>query len=253
MAMGDDNTASPLNQAAMLGLWEANARGRGVQQGLALLGACLPNMARDDLAAISIGQRDGMLLDLHDQLFGSRIECRTDCAGCGTPIEATFDSSEIRFPSCPSTTFTATLDDTIIEARLPDSRDLGAIEGMNDVDEAWRTLAERCVISARSAGKDVPIGDIPHEMIEALDASAAETDPQADIVIGLACPDCGAKAQLPFDIVRQIWARLDHWARAMLAAVDVLAARYGWSEAEILALGPARRQRYLDLIGGEVR
>ncbi|HEX6740508.1 MAG TPA: hypothetical protein VF079_01770, partial [Sphingomicrobium sp.] len=95
--------------------------------------------------------------------------------------------------------------------------------------------------------------ELPHTVREAVEIAAGQADPQADIVLGLACPDCGAEAQLPFDIAHHVWSQLDHWARAMLAAIDALAARYGWGEGEILALGAKRRQHYLDLAAGIAR
>jgi hypothetical protein len=78
-------------------------------------------------------------------------------------------------------------------------------------------------------------------------------DSQAEIVLDMTCPSCAATARLPFDIVGYLWGRLDHWARAMLAAVDAIASRYGWSEAAVLGLSPRRRQSYLDQIAGIAR
>ena len=128
--------------------------------------------------------------------------------------------------------------------------DLAAVEDMRDSRRAWRALVERCIVAARRRGKPVEACDLPDELLEAVDAAAADADPQADIVLNLTCPDCGCQGQLPFDIANQTWAKLDHWARSMFSAVDLIATRYGWSEAEILALRPARRQSYVDLIGG---
>lgn len=249
MAEGDDKTAPPPGQAELLRLWEQGAAQSGVGQALALLSAARPETPPDMLAVVSIGCRDRELLDLHDRLFGSRIECTADCAECGRVMEAVFESSDIRSRSCPPETFRASVRGTIVEARLPDSSDLAAVEGMADAREAWRALLERCIVSARRRGKSLCSSDLPDELLEAVDVAAADADPQADVVLNLACPDCGAETKLLFDIARQAWAKLDHWARAMVSAVDVIAARYGWSEAEILAQRPARRRLYLEVLG----
>ena len=77
----------------------------------------------------------------------------------------------------------------------------------------------------------------------------AAADPLAEIALELACPDCAATWSAPFDIVRFLWSEVDAWAARTLDEVHVLASHYGWSEAEILALSPQRRQHYRDLIG----
>ena len=250
MPAGDETAISPAEQTALLALWETSCREDGVGQALALLQAAHPHAHRADLAALPIGQRDRDLLELHERLFGSSVECLADCDRCGSRMEAAFDCSEIRLPETKGEPFKVCLRRTEIEARLPDSRDLAAVEGMRDEAAAWRALVERCILAVRRGGKTVPSRQLSDALLEAVDAAAADADPQADIVLSLTCPECGAQAELPFDIARQTWAKLDHWGRAMTAAIDVIASRYGWSEAEILALGAHRRQRYLDLIAG---
>ena len=250
MAAGADSRGSTLEQAALLDLWEENATAGGVSKALALLAVAHPEAPRHELANFPIGQRDGDLLDLYEQLFGKHIQCTADCANCGRTIETTFGSAEVRLPPSSSSRFSVRFRGITVEARLPDSLDLAMVEDARDSRQAWRALVERCIVAARRRGKPVPASDLPDELLEALDVAAADADPQADIVLNMTCPDCGFQAQLSFDIANQTWAKLDHWARSMFAAVDLIAARYGWSEAEILALRPARRQSYLDIIGG---
>jgi hypothetical protein len=247
----DDLGAAPASHPeAMLGLWEAAADRGGVARALALLGAAHPGARRDELSELTVGRRDSDLLDLHDRLFGSRIDCTTACAACGGIMDVSFDSADIRVPEAPAAgTLELDLEGLALTVRLPDSRDLAAIEGARDAQKAWRSLVERCILTCRRGDQEVPVADLPDSLLEAVDAAAGEADPQADVVLSLACPDCAAEALVPFDIARQAWARLEHWAEAMLAAVDALAARYGWSEAQILALGPRRRQHYLDIAG----
>lgn len=248
----DDHGAAPASDpAAMLALWEAAADRSDVGKALALLAAAHPGVRRDELAELPVGRRDYGLLDLHDRLFGSRIDCTTACAACGGIMDVSFDSADVRVPEAPRPEpLELDLEGFALTVRLPDSRDLAAIENARDPEQAWRALVGRCILTCRRGGEDVPVDDLPDGVLEAVDAAAGEADPQADVVLSLACPDCAAQALVPFDIARQAWARLEHWALAMLAAVDALAARYGWSEAEILALGARRRQHYLDLAAG---
>jgi hypothetical protein len=46
------------------------------------------------------------------------------------------------------------------------------------------------------------------------------------------------------------WKEINHWANRILREVHLLASTYGWSEADILALTPTRRQWYLALVDG---
>lgn len=250
----DDLGAAPASDPeAMLGLWEAAADGSDVARALALLAAAHPGARWDELAELNIGRRDSDLLDLHDRLFGSRIDCTTACEACGGIMDVSFDSADIRVPAPAPGPLELDLEGVALTVRLPDSRDLAAIEGARDPHKAWRSLIERCILTCRRGDEDLPVAGLPDSLLEAVDSAAGEADPQADVVLSLACPDCAAEALVPFDIARQAWARLEHWAQAMLAAVDALATRYGWSEAQILALGPRRRQHYLDIAAGAVR
>ena len=45
-----------------------------------------------------------------------------------------------------------------------------------------------------------------------------------------------------------LWDEIDARARALLGEVHLLAAAYGWTEREILALGAERRASYLSMV-----
>lgn len=237
----------------MLALWEAGTGQSLTRRGLLLLAAAAPDQPRDGLAALSIGARDAALLSLYDRLFGPAISCRAACATCGAPIELSFATSDVRADAALSPTIEVIAEAFVIRARLLDSHDLLAIETDTDLVSAERHLLERCIVSAEHAETRIAAADVPASAMAAVGAALAAADPQAEILLDIGCADCAATAIAPFDIVGHVWARLDHWARAMLAAVDCLATRYGWSEAEILALSPIRRQAYLDRIAWAVQ
>ena len=97
-------------------------------------------------------------------------------------------------------------------------------------------------------GDDVPVASLPETVTEALASTMAEADPQGDVELALECPACGHAWRAGFDVASFLWAELDAWSRRTLDDVHVLASAYGWSENEILALGP-RRQHYLERVG----
>lgn len=75
-----------------------------------------------------------------------------------------------------------------------------------------------------------------------------ELDPQADMVLSFSCPHCAAESSHLFDIASVLVKEVNNWAQRMLRDIHTLATAYGWSEARILALGPMRRQAYLDMV-----
>ena len=100
MTAGHHPPAPGAHTAAMLALWERGAGEGSVGRALALLSAGEGGSA-EELGALPIGRRDASLLDIHDRLFGSRIECTSACAACGTVMEVVFDSADIRTGSAP--------------------------------------------------------------------------------------------------------------------------------------------------------
>ena len=233
---------------ALIDIWERGDDLSPPRRGLLLLGAALPDAAPAELAELPIGRRDTALLDLGDRLFGARILCIAACPACGERIDVEFLSDGIRADAAePGTLVTAEAEGTSFRVRLPNSADLIAIETEPDLDRAEHRLLVRCLVDAAVADR---LSDAARTAIG--DAMSA-ADSQAEIMLDLACPTCAAQAHVPFDVVSYLWGRLDHWAKAMLAAVDAIAARYGWSEEAVLGLSPRRRQSYLDRIAGVAR
>jgi hypothetical protein len=48
--------------------------------------------------------------------------------------------------------------------------------------------------------------------------------------------------------VSYLWSELEEWAHRVLVDIHTLAGAYGWSERQILALSPVRRQLYVDMV-----
>ncbi|HMO66423.1 MAG TPA: phage baseplate protein, partial [Verrucomicrobiota bacterium] len=90
---------------------------------------------------------------------------------------------------------------------------------------------------------------LPDAAIDAISAALAAADPAGVLDFALNCPACGHAWTAPLDAGAVLEADLAAWARATLAEVHTLAAAYGWTEAEVLALSPARRRVYLELLG----
>jgi hypothetical protein len=245
-----------LSAAELLDLWEQGLGRTPVRRALALLAPAYPDCSPEALARLTIGQRDAGLLSLRESTFGSRLLSLVTCPACSERLELAFDIADIH-PSSPSRDekerqaepLSLTVDGYRMRFRLPTSLDLEAIADQDSAETARQALLERCLLESRHGDDRVAAGQLPAAVVDAVAETMARADPQADIVLDLACPSCDHRWQATFDIVSFFWDELDAWARRILYQVHLLASAYGWHETEILAQSPWRRQTYLEMVG----
>jgi len=236
--------------AAILQAWEDGRDASPGEQGLLLLAIARPELPAAARAGTSVGQRDAALLDLFERLFGATAPAVAHCPRCTQPLQADVPLAAIRVPAPAAERdhFSLTVGDRTIAYRLPTAGDLAALgaaatDGNPAAATSW--LARRCALSEQT--------DLSKDALTALEAAIDEAvtahDPQAEITLALDCPACGFHWSAPFDIVDFLWRRFEGFVADILREVHVLASSYGWSERDILALSPARRRRYIELIG----
>jgi hypothetical protein len=240
-----------INAAALLAAWEQAAPQTPVQRGLTLLAAACPEKNPDQWAAVPVGQRDRQLLALRERLFGTRLEAVATCPACGERLELSFRTGEIATPpgqACEE--ITVRVDDYEVCCRLPSSADL--LEAADSgVADAWTVLLQCCVTLARRDSAAIEPALLPAGVLDAVMDAVANADPQAEVRIALDCPACGHQWAMVFDVLSYLWSEIDDWAPRILCEVHDLASAYGWSEHNILAMSPARRRWYLDIIAGQ--
>jgi len=230
----------------LLALWERGLGETSVARGLALLGLVRPDLDADAAADLSIGARDGLLLDLRELLFGRSIQGLVECPACGDTLETETATAALR--AAPTgDALEIRRADYALSLRLLTSRDQIAAERARP-EERWRLLLERCVTAASRSGVPMPVPQLPAEMVAAVEDRIAALDPQADIQLALSCPACGHRWHAAFDILSFLWTELGEWAVRTLRDVHRLALAYGWSERDILALTPVRRRHYLGML-----
>jgi len=229
----------------LLGVWERERHSPPLHRSLALLAATCPEAYPEQLAALSIGARDGLLLTLREQLFGPRLRCVASCPRCADQLEFAFDATDIRADLAPDTPLALEADGYALRFRLPSSLDLAAVAGE---PSARARLIERCLLGAERGGAAVTVADLPAEITAEVAAAMGRADPQADVQLAMSCPACGEHWPARFDIASYLWEELEGWARRTLIEVHILAAAYHWREQEILALSPWRRTYYLELV-----
>jgi hypothetical protein len=247
----------------LLSAWEQALGQTPLARAVVLLAAATGE-SPDRLARLSMGERDARLLALREAAFGPQLTSVTACPACGERLEMTFGADELRGKGEPRGTDEShsaqphARDETCalgfagydVLFRLPNTLDLAAVAEGADVDAARGVLIERCILSARRGDDEVAFADLPREVLDAIAARMGEADPHGDIRLSLTCTRCAHEWREAFDVGQFLWAELHAWAARTLGEVHKLARAYGWREADILALSPARRQFYLDMIGG---
>lgn len=234
----------------MLDAWERGSSASPARRALLLLSLALPGAGAAALAAQPVGRRDGHLFRLRRILFGDALVCNAACPACGERLEFTLSATEVMEGSAPSSDepLRVARDGWEVEVRLPTTQDLLLITEGDPVADPAGALLRRCVLSARRKGRAADAASLPPTVLDAVDEEMARADAGSQVCLSLACPACRHGWEAPFDIAAFLWRELDAWARRVTAEVHVLASRYGWSERQILSLGPRRRGRYLELV-----
>jgi hypothetical protein len=242
-----------LSPTELLHVWEEGQGRSPIQQALLLLAAVCSEVAVDELAAFRIGRRDGILLQLQEELFGSQIVSLASCPECGERVELTFNVADIRMQPNDleeNSVLPMVVGEYELIARPLNSLDLVAMTRETDRVLMQQALLARCLLSIRRGAVEHAASDLPEAVITAIAEQIAQADPQADVRFALSCPGCTHQWQAIFDIVTYLWSEVDVWARRLLRQIHVLAQAYGWREADILALSPRRRAYYLELVEG---
>lgn len=242
----------------LLAAWEQGLDQPAARRALALLAACCPEVPERDLARVSVGRRDAVLLALRERCFGSGMVAVTACPSCDEQLELAFDAADVRAGPVVDDLGADGRGEPLqlreggyeVSFRLPNSLDVLSSVEPGDPGAASGLLLERCLVAAVHQGRPAAATTLPPAVVELIEARMAEADPQADVSLALVCPACHHRFQAPFDVAAFLWSEVDAWARRVLHDVHLLASAYGWREAEVLALSPWRRRFYLEAVTG---
>lgn len=240
-----------LAPSELLELWERTLATPAGEQPLALAAAARPEAARDQLADLPLGERDVLLMALRERNFGRRVEAVARCPRCEEVLELALDLAQLRAvqPAPAGGGRRLTAAGVKVEYRLLSTRDVQRAAAEPDERRARAALLSAAVVAAERDGERVAAEALPAEVAEALAAQLERDDPLSDVRIAVRCPACDHAWAAPFDIAAFLIAEVRAHARLLLDEVHALASAYHWHERDILALGPARRQAYLELLG----
>ena len=223
-------------QAELLALWEAGRSLEALDRGA--LAASVAS-GSEDAADWPLGKRNRALAQLHCTAFGGRLQGWTSCPECSERLEFTFDGRAVANAPPAERSLVAVNE---WRFRLPTSRDLA-----DAAEEESDLAASRRLLVACWAGSGPAPADWSEEDLSLVGERLAEADPLSEIRLHFDCPSCPASFDESLDLGDFVWAKVESHAKRLLGEVHSLASAYGWSEAEILALSPARRGAYLDL------
>lgn len=233
----------------VLRLWEMGLARHPVDRALDILAAVFPGEGQNRLAAVSVGRRDGILMDAREANFGPQVSGVVECPECGETLEWTLDLRTVRSAgegTSGETEARFAADGYELLYRLPDSTDLAAVVLAGEVGGGRAALIERCVIEARRRDERVEPGSLPEPVVIGLAAEMEARDPNAETLLDFQCPACGLRWRALFDVVEFLWTGIRARATRLLEEVSILARAYGWSEGDILDMGAARRRFYLE-------
>ncbi|AQS66298.1 hypothetical protein [Streptomyces pactum] len=241
-----------LTEANVLEVWEGGLDSTPTARALLIASMTMASRGEPDVADLPLSSVNTLLLDLRCGAFGDVLPCTTDCPACGDGLDVTVAAEELRpaaaggrtgeAAAVPATA-TLTTGGFTISYRALTGRDVRAVDPT--APGARRTLVRRCVLSVSP-----PVDDLPDDVLDALAPRLAELDPGADTVLTLDCPQCEHRWEAALDIADHVWADVSGYARRVLHDVHALARAYGWSEADVLSVSPARRRFYLEVSSG---
>jgi hypothetical protein len=200
--------------------------------------------------ALTVGDRDFLVLRVYQATFGGVLALVLDCAhpGCGAKMNLDLRIEDIpveeRRPEASYRLRLGAPEPVEIEYRLPRGADEErlASSGPGTPAELRQRLLDACVLSeGRPAWSD-----------EALTAAIEAGTPHVEWEIEVRCPQCDRSFDVELDVVSVLLQEVAQGRRGFDREIHLLAFHYHWPLRELLALTRPRRQRFLRLLMGEL-
>jgi hypothetical protein len=236
-----------VTQSDLLGLWESGKALHPLDWGLLAVNTMFPETQPDSVADWPIGRRNRALVEMQLAYFGPALRGWTSCRRCADKLEFALDGLALAESPQPNQGEPIRVNGRTF--RLPTSRDLARIAAEDDPGKAAVALVEMCRIDGEPVERSFATQlDWTEEDLEAIGDKMALADPLGEIILHFDCPQCGESFDDSLDLPTFLRAEIEGRAKRLLREVHTLASAYGWGEAEILSLNPARRQCYLEMV-----
>jgi len=211
----------------------------------------------DAVQALTVGDREALLLHLRRLTFGEILTCILHCPECGEKLSIDLRISQLLLPPSPSPAFwfKARLPQSNVQVtfRLPTGADLEAIAdiALDTQSAAVDLLIEACLHNISDG--DMQVESLPESSIGDFAALIAERDPQAELMLNSDCPECEHHFAVLLDLGNYFAEEIDHRLPYLYREVHLMAWHYHWSESDILHMTRPHRQIYLDLLDETLR
>src|SRR5688572_7683193 len=153
--------------AELLGVWERGRDRNAVERALEMLAACDPAATRAELCALSVGDCDRRLFELHESLFGHLLRGVADCDRCRMRLEFVLDTRALHGADTAAPAEPLELESGGLRVRFrpPNSGDLLAAVALSDPASVRRAIAERCIVAAAVDAVPVTAGDLSESVV----------------------------------------------------------------------------------------
>ena len=227
-----------------------------------LLTRCITRMegveevTTDVVGRLTIGDREALLLHLRCLTKGNRMQCILNCpqADCNELMDVELSVSDLLQPIYqePKPVYKDMVESDgqkfHVRFRLPTGIDqeAAARKASTDVQAGEELLLRRCVETVFD-DKNNEVDWSP-EILQDFPEKMARLDPQADLILKLACPICEEPFSTLFDTGAYLLQEITSTSDDLYYQIHLLALHYHWSESEILSMNISKRHRYLNLL-----
>ena len=185
---------------------------------------------------------DRLCAAIYLEYFGERIEGTAMCGECREPFALSFSLPDL-MGNMDRSSHTGRPDDegvfTLADGRrfrLPTAGERCQVME-REPDDAVATLLRQCVVEGE-----------PTEDSQALEAAMEQVGAVLDLDLDAACPHCGTRQTVRFDIQSYLFRALGYERQFLNHEVHCIARAYGWAYEEILSLKREDRRTFVGLI-----
>lgn len=212
-----------------------------------LLSCCMlrGNMpvSEDEIWSWSLKKRLQALLAIAMKSRGSRLVLHTHCSdhSCDERIELPLELDMFQLADLDER-FIFKIDGKALQVRLPNGEDQRY--WLKHQDEALTAIAGKLVLRVDD-GNPADGWCFREEWLEDFSEALEDHDVLMSLQLNSVCPVCDRELKIPVDLEAHLLICLSHLQQKLLMEVHQLALAYHWTEKDILALTPQRRNYYL--------
>jgi hypothetical protein len=232
----------------LLRAWEEGKEKHALARGLILLSLALAEGDLQKLGQLSLGERNYLLLRLHQRTFGPVLNGFGICPQCSAQLEFTAPVAglieHLQSQRCEGPMIWEE-NGRQYQLRPVTSSDLLALLESPDAIDGQKQLLRRCL----TVSGEPLAGEEPHATPSVVERFEQLHAP-AEMTCVVQCAACFGRETLELDIAQFVWVEIRNAAKRLLAQVHELAWAYGWSEEAILRMSPHRRNAYMEMLSG---